>query len=456
MSLLLHILQPAIFPPAFASNAFPLNGPFAFFIRIVRLFYSLLVLPLAIISAFLPTSVTGMNHASWNFAQTLLLRLSSQLLWAIGYGIPPRFVNRDRPTIPTRPRSVVIPNTTDISSCSMTVPPSNSRYRKGILADEELTTPTEIKCYWTSAGKCSDEQLTRQPQEGEKIIVYLVGGERAAVFQDPLLTLVPGGYLTGEPLKFPLPWTLAQKTNLRVMSVSYRKANTDPSNAFPAALHDVVSAWSHLISVGFHAENIFISGDSAGAGLAVTFALYLCLCHLPRPAGLILYSPWLDLTLSHPAVSDNHRHDQLTSDLIQTGARVYTQNFPLVYTDPAMLDAYRFNDAEYLLSTHSFDKLGPRHPLLSPALLSARSPLIPSLSETRFFISYGSVERFAGEIEMFVTILKNGGVEVVIDVEEGGWHNSTADAIGGKQVAVERAAQKVFEFVCPETQSSTV
>ncbi|KZT56243.1 alpha/beta-hydrolase [Calocera cornea HHB12733] len=266
--------------------------------------------------------------------------------------------------------------------------------------------------------------------------------------------LVGGGYLTGEPLKFPLPWTLAEKTGLRIFSVNYRKADNDSTNAFPAALHDVLSAWSHLLSVGFQSTNIFVAGDSAGGGLAVTFTLYQCLCDQPLPAGLILYSPWLDLTRSNPAISDNHRRDQLTSDLLETGARMYTQNFSLGKSDVAMLDAYRYNDLKYLLSTRSFTKLGPRHPILSPALISTRSPLIPLLMPTRFFISYGSVERFAGEIQTFTELLKTGTVEVITDVEEGGWHNSTADAIGGKQAAVQRAMQKVTEFIGVDADAS--
>ncbi|KZO90754.1 alpha/beta-hydrolase [Calocera viscosa TUFC12733] len=313
----------------------------------------------------------------------------------------------------------------------MTIPPSNKELRKGILEDERFTTAIDVECYWTCAGKCTDEQLTRQAHASEKVVMYLVGG----------------GYLTGEPLKFPLPWTLAEKTGLRIFSVNYRKADNDTTKSFPAALHDVLSAWSHLLSVGFQPQDIFIAGDAAGGGLAVTFTLYQCLCGLPLASGLIMYSPWLDLTLSNPAVTDNMRRDQLTSDLLEIGARVYTQNFPLAKSDVAMLDAYRFNDLRYLLSTRSFTKLGARHPILSPALLSTTSPLIPSLTATRFFISYGSVERFAGEIEVFTDLLKNGHVEVVTDVEEGGWHNSTVDAIGGKQAAVERAMQKVKEFI---------
>lgn len=41
-----------------------------------------------------------------------------------------------------------------------------------------------------------------------------------------------------------------------------------------------------------------IAGDSAGGGLALALCLYLRDHGLPQPAGLVLMSPWADVTCS--------------------------------------------------------------------------------------------------------------------------------------------------------------
>jgi monoterpene epsilon-lactone hydrolase len=47
-------------------------------------------------------------------------------------------------------------------------------------------------------------------------------------------------------------------------------------------------------------SNVVLAGDSAGGGLAVGEALELRRQGLPAPARLILFSPWLDLTMADP------------------------------------------------------------------------------------------------------------------------------------------------------------
>ena len=45
-------------------------------------------------------------------------------------------------------------------------------------------------------------------------------------------------------------------------------------------------------------ENIIIAGDSAGGGLSLALCMYLRDEGYQLPAGLILMSPWVDLTMS--------------------------------------------------------------------------------------------------------------------------------------------------------------
>ncbi|KAI9023989.1 Alpha/Beta hydrolase protein [Hyaloraphidium curvatum] len=89
---------------------------------------------------------------------------------------------------------------------------------------------------------------------------------------------------------------------VRVVSINYRLS---PENPFPAALTDAISAYKHLLlNDGVSEERIFFGGDSAGGNLAQAAAIWVrdhgSNEDIPRPAGLILISPWNDLTNSSP------------------------------------------------------------------------------------------------------------------------------------------------------------
>ena len=52
---------------------------------------------------------------------------------------------------------------------------------------------------------------------------------------------------------------------------------------------------------GYSASQIVISGNSAGSNLASALSLYLMQNGMPQPAGVALWTPWLDLTNSSPS-----------------------------------------------------------------------------------------------------------------------------------------------------------
>ena len=57
-------------------------------------------------------------------------------------------------------------------------------------------------------------------------------------------------------------------------------------------------------AVATHGDRVFLGGDSAGGGLALGFAERLrdAASALAQPAGVILFSPWLDVTMSNPGI----------------------------------------------------------------------------------------------------------------------------------------------------------
>ena len=105
-----------------------------------------------------------------------------------------------------------------------------------------------------------------------------------------------GGYSTGSS-KYARTLTskLAMGTSLDVLSFDYRLA---PEHPYPAALEDALKVWDYLMLQGYAARDIFIAGDSAGGNLALTLTLKLKAEGRFLPGGLILLSPWTDLTSS--------------------------------------------------------------------------------------------------------------------------------------------------------------
>ena len=62
-------------------------------------------------------------------------------------------------------------------------------------------------------------------------------------------------------------------------------------------------------------DDVTIAGDSAGGGLALGLAQTLPDAGLPQPERIVLLSPWLDLTLSHPDLPAVEAHDPWLSSV---------------------------------------------------------------------------------------------------------------------------------------------
>ncbi|KAF9186197.1 hypothetical protein BGZ51_002206 [Haplosporangium sp. Z 767] len=117
----------------------------------------------------------------------------------------------------------------------------------------------------------------------------------------------------------------------RAFVVDYRLA---PEHPFPAAVHDMYAAYLYLTRPNHEAltlctdssgdkhprapvdpKNIVLAGDSAGAGLAIAFQLYMrdyvqpsLEINLPIPPVTVLISAWTDISTSMPSARNKHSY----------------------------------------------------------------------------------------------------------------------------------------------------
>ncbi|WWD08180.1 hypothetical protein V865_006291 [Kwoniella europaea PYCC6329] len=101
---------------------------------------------------------------------------------------------------------------------------------------------------------------------------------------------------------------VSKSCNARVFAITYRLA---PEHVFPLPLHDVLHGYLRLLAppLSIPPENIIIAGDSAGGGLSLALCMYLRDEGYKLPAGLVLMSPWVDLTMSCGSWDENAATD---------------------------------------------------------------------------------------------------------------------------------------------------
>ncbi len=118
-----------------------------------------------------------------------------------------------------------------------------------------------------------------------------------------VLFLHGGGFNSGSPRTHrELAHRLGIVCGGSIFLPEYRLA---PEYPCPAAVDDSVTAYRWLLEQGYRADQIAVTGDSAGGALVVALLVTIRDLDLPLPAGGALLSPWVDLTMSGPSY-DSH------------------------------------------------------------------------------------------------------------------------------------------------------
>jgi monoterpene epsilon-lactone hydrolase len=142
-----------------------------------------------------------------------------------------------------------------------------------------------------------------------------------------LLYLHGGGYFACSAKTHRAITVSFARQGLRVYAPNYRLA---PENPFPAAVDDAVAVYRALLDAGHSPQQIVISGESAGGGLALSLLLTLRDQGIPLPAAAALFSPWTDLAATGESIVKNtDRCAMFEGGKIGLSAKLYLGN-----TDP--------------------------------------------------------------------------------------------------------------------------
>ncbi len=239
--------------------------------------------------------------------------------------------------------------------------------------------------------------------EGEWVSV-----DRAHMKKYVILYCHGGGYSTGSSLYArTLTTKLAASTSMDVLSFDYRLAPEDP---YPAATRDAMKAWDYLMLLGYGARDVIVAGDSAGGNMALSLALKLKEEGRLLPRGLVLMSPWCDLTSS----GESHKS---RADL-----------------DPVL-------DAEYLdRMIHNYvEGEDLENPLISP-LFGDLAGLPPT------YIQVGDNEVLLSDSTRLHEKMIEANVPVKLDIFEGMWHVFQMSPLKTAYDAMDRNAEFIYDI----------
>jgi len=136
-----------------------------------------------------------------------------------------------------------------------------------------------------------------------------------------LLYLHGGGYFACSPRTHRPITSGFAKRGLSVFVPDYRLA---PEHPFPAAIDDAVAVWRAMRALAPGEPPPFVAGDSAGGGLTLALALKLREMGEALPSGLVLFSPWTDLTMSGASIEGNGKRDAMfTLEGVRRGPPIY-------------------------------------------------------------------------------------------------------------------------------------
>lgn len=252
----------------------------------------------------------------------------------------------------------------------------------------------------------NSKEITYQEFAIESMPAEWVVVNRPHVKRNVILYCHGGGYSTGSA-KYARTITskLALNTSMEVLAFDYRLA---PENPYPAALEDAVKAWDYLMLCGYGARDIVVAGDSAGGNMALALVHKLKEEKRMLPKGLVLFSPWTDMTCGGESFWERRSYDPVLT--------------------PEYLHQIR---ADYVKDENY------ANPYVSP-LYGEFSNFPPT------FVQVGENEILYSDAKRLKEEMEKQGVAVQFEEYDKMWHVFQMSPIKKAQEAIEKCA----EFIC--------
>lgn len=221
-----------------------------------------------------------------------------------------------------------------------------------------------------------------------------------------------GGYATGSSLYGrTLTTKLASSTSMDVLSFDYRLA---PEYPYPAALEDAREAWNYLMMLGYGARDVILAGDSAGGNLALALTHSLKEEERLLPRGLVLMSPWTDMTGS----GKSHQEKE--------------------GIDPVLNAAYLKTAIESYLGQE------PAQELLTDKYVSPLFGDFEGFPPT--YIQVGDEEILKSDSTLLYKKMRQAGVNVKIEIYKGMWHVFQMSPFKTAYEAMDKNAEFIFSI----------
>lgn len=195
------------------------------------------------------------------------------------------------------------------------------------------TSLNRLRALTSGAGRAAALETTNDWSSDGPVPGLWVGRKRFFDSDKVIFHIHGGGFTFGSPWSHKaLASRMAAETGTPVFLPDYRLA---PEHPFPAAVEDTIAGWGWLLDMGFRAENIVVSGDSAGGNLALQLVAHLEKTGGTMPAGVVLMSPWVDLDFSDMSARDRAKKDPfLALGMAELCRRQYAPDTP--DDDPAI------------------------------------------------------------------------------------------------------------------------
>ena len=217
-----------------------------------------------------------------------------------------------------------------------------------------------------------------------------------------------GGYSTGSSIYArTLTSKLAASTSMDVLCFDYRLA---PEHPYPAATEDAMKVWNHLMLLGYGARDVILTGDSAGGNLALSLVLKLKEQRRLLPRGLVLMSPWTDLTSSGKS--------------FQTRAEV----------DPVLDSAY----IDRMVEAYAVGQ-DLKDPYVSP-LFGSFEGFPPT------YIQVGENEILLSDSKRLHQAFVEANVSVKMDIYKGMWHVFQMSPVKAAKEAMDKNAEFIYDI----------